>query len=183
MSRIQAVDPQSATGDAQALLQAVQKKMGMVPNMLKSMAVAPAALKAYLDFSGAVATSSLSPRLREQLALTVGELNACGYCLSAHTAIGGQLGLDAAQLEAARRGEAEDPRDAAALALARTLVLERGDLRDEDLRAARDAGLDDQQIVEVLAVVVLNTFTNWFNHVARAAIDFPEVKPGVGVRA
>ena len=178
MSRIQQIDPAQATGQAKELLDAVQKKMGMVPNMVAAMASSPAFLEGYLGLSGAVGKNSLSPKLRERIALAVGELNSCDYCLSAHTLIGGKLGLAESEVLAARRAEADEPFDAAVLALAKALVLQRGDLRDEDLRAARDAGLDDGQIADVLGTVVLNTMTNWFNHVARTAIDFPEVKAG-----
>jgi uncharacterized peroxidase-related enzyme len=157
----------------------VKAKMGLVPNLTRALANSPAALKGYLDFSGALAGTSLSARQREQLALAVAEVNGCGYCLSAHTLIGGKLGLKEEQVLDARRGMADDARTAALLALAQRLVLERGHLKDADLRAARDAGVTDAELTETIAVVAFNLFTNYLNHVARTPIDFPEVKPGV----
>lgn len=157
----------------------MKAKLGLVPNLTRALANSPAALAAYLEMSGALAATSLSARQREQLALAVGEVNACGYCLSAHTLIGGKLGLNERQIHAARRGTADDPRTAALLKLAQRIVLERGHVKDVDLRAARDAGVTDAEVAETVAIVALNLFTNYFNHVAATPIDFPEVKPGL----
>jgi uncharacterized peroxidase-related enzyme len=179
MSRLPLIDPAQATGRAKELLGAVQKKLGLVPNLTRALANSPAALQGYLDLSGALASASLSARLREQIALTVAEVNACSYCLSAHTAIGGKLGLTPEQILDARRATAGEPKAAAVLALARHIVIERGEVRDADLRAARDAGVTDGEIAETVVTVALNVLTNWFNHVAATPVDFPKVEPGV----
>ena len=39
-----------------------------------------------------------------------------------------------------------------------------------------DAGFGDTEIVEIVAHVALNTFTNTFNRLARTPIDFPKVE-------
>lgn len=174
MSRLPLIDPANATGPAKPLLDAVGKKLGLVPNMTRAMANSPAVLKAYLEFSGALAAASLSAKTRELVALTVGEVNGCDYCLAAHTAIGGMLGLPGEALLAARNATSDDAHTAAVLRLARALVLQRGLLSDADLRDVRAAGVTDGQIAEVVATVALNVFTNWFNHVAETPIDFPK---------
>ncbi len=176
MSRLPLVNPETASGRSKELLETVKKKMGAVPNITRALANSPAALRGYLEFSGALAEASLSARVREQIALAVAEVNGCGYCLSAHSFIGAKLGLDAAAIEDARRSLAGDPKTRAVLGLARELVLRRGELRDADLRTARDAA-------EIVGLVALNLFTNYFNHVAQTPIDFPEVKPGLGAPA
>jgi len=178
MNRLALIDPVHATGRTAELLGAVQQKLGRVPNILRVLANSPAALEAYLGLSAALESSSLSGRLREQIALAVAEINACGYCLSAHTAIAGRLGLSEAQIQAARRAEAEVKRDAATLKLVREIVLRRGEIRDGDLLAAREAGISDSEIADILVAVTLNLFTNYLNHVARTPVDFPEVQPG-----
>jgi uncharacterized peroxidase-related enzyme len=178
-ARLALIDPARASGQQKELLDVLKAKMGLVPNMARALANSPAALKGYLELSGALAGASLSARQREQIALLVSEVNACGYCLSAHTLIGGKLGLSSEQVLDARRGLAGDPKTGALLKLAQRIVLERGHVKDADLRAAREAGVTDGELAETVAVVALNLFTNYFNHVAEAPIDFPEVKPGV----
>lgn len=181
MNRLQPIDPSQATGKTQQLFGAVQSKLGMVPNMMRVLGNAPAALDAYLGFSGALGQGAFDGRLREQIALTVAESNLCGYCLSAHTLIGGKLGLKPDEISAARGASASSTRSDAILKLSRSIVLARGELSDADLKAARAAGLTDADIVETVANVALNLFTNYLNHVARTAVDFPEVKPGLPV--
>lgn len=178
MPRINLIAPETAEGTTKQMFEAVQKKLGLVPNMTRGLANSPAALNAYLQLSGALTASALSPKTRESLALTIGEINACGYCLSAHTLIGGKLGLAPTDVEGARRAESSDPKTAAILKLAKEIVLSRGEVKDADLRSARAAGVTDGEIAEIVATVALNVFTNYFNAVAGTPIDFPEVKPG-----
>src|ERR1700677_2577867 len=94
MSRIQQIDPASATGKAKQLLDAVQSKLGIVPNLTRVLANAPAALEGYLSFAGALAGGVLSGKVREQIAIAVAQGNHCDYCLSAHTFLGGKAGLN-----------------------------------------------------------------------------------------
>jgi len=177
MSRLPLLDPATVTNAAKPLLDAVGKKLGRVPNLFRGLANAPAALKAYLDFSGALAGGVLPARTREQIALTVGEVNGCDYCVAAHSAIGGSLGLSADAQLAARVAKADDARTTAILRFARAVVLQRGLVSDADLREVRTAGVSDAEVTETIATVALNVFTNWFNHVAATPVDFPAVAP------
>ena len=81
MNRLPALDPTQATGPAKDLLDRTQAQLGRVPNLYRAMALAPAALEGYLAFRAALSHGLLSPRLREQLALIVAEVNACEYCV------------------------------------------------------------------------------------------------------
>ncbi|EMI15845.1 peroxidase-related enzyme [Rhodopirellula maiorica SM1] len=173
MSRINPIATESAAGTARELLGGVQKKLGMTPNMMATMAHSAAVLDAYLKFSGALGAGVLPAETREQIALTVGEANGCRYCLSAHSAIGKMVGLTQDQILDARCAKASDAKTAAILKLASLLVEKRGLVSDDDIAAARDAGVNDAEIAEVVANTSLNLFTNYFNHVADPEIDFP----------
>jgi uncharacterized peroxidase-related enzyme len=176
MTGLPFIDPNHTTGPAAELLAAVQKALGVTPNMTKAMANSPAVLKGYLELSGALAGGALSAAVREQIALHVAELNGCDYCLSAHTYVGTHLaGLDETEAAAARRGKASDSKAAAALSLAGAVVRTRGSVGESDLAAARAAGLDDTEIAEVLGHVALNVFTNYCNKAAAVDIDWPVV--------
>lgn len=176
MARLAMVDPETATGQARQLLNQVHAKLGRTPNMMRAMAASPAVLEAYLAFSGALAGGQLTAKLREQIALTVAEANACQYCLSAHTAIGKMVGLGESDIESARQSAASDPKTEAALKLARAVALQRGRVGDDDVARARQAGYTDAEIAEIVAAVALNAFTNYFNLVGETEIDFPKVR-------
>lgn len=175
MNRIAQLDPQTTTGQAKILFDGVQGKLGVVPNLIRVLGNTPAALKGYLNFSAALADGSFSPKVREQVALAVAETNQCAYCLSAHTFIGGKLGLTQQDLAEARQANAADPRIDAILKLAHSIVVQRGELGATGLDQARRAGLTDSEIVETVAHVALNIFSNYINHIAGTVIDFPEV--------
>ncbi|MFO0879040.1 MAG: carboxymuconolactone decarboxylase family protein [Gemmataceae bacterium] len=177
MSRLNQIAPESATGKAKELLDAVKGKLGLVPNMTRAMANAPAVLNGYLQLSGALGQGALPARIREQIALAIAEANGCDYCLAAHTAIGKMTGLTADQIRDSRHGTAVDPKADALIRFARRIVDTRGRVSGADLHAVREAGYDDGAIAEVVAHVALSVFTNYFNHVADTDIDFPRAEP------
>lgn len=177
MSRI----PTPATIDdappaARAQLEAVKKMLGTVPNLFRMAANSPAALEGYLGMLGALSRGALPGATHERIALLVAQTNGCDYCLSAHTWLGKNVAkLDDAELAANRRGASSDPKAAAALRFARAVLEQRGHVADAELRAVREAGYDDAQIVEIVQHVALNTWTNFVNSVAATEVDFPVV--------
>jgi uncharacterized peroxidase-related enzyme len=173
MSRLKLISPDSAPGKAKDLLTAVNAKLGLVPNMTRAMANAPAVLEGYLQLSGSLGHGALSPKVREQLALAISEVNGCDYCLAAHSAVGKMVGLTSDQIRDSRLGTAIDPKTDALIRFARKVVETRGRVKDADLDEVREAGFDDGAIAEVVAHVALNVFTNYFNNTVETDLDFP----------
>jgi len=175
MPRIQPVRKETADSTTTELLKTVEEKMGQVPNIIATMANSHAVADAYLRFSQSLSGGTLPARLREQIALVVGETNNCGYCVAAHTALGKGAGLTESETCDARRGRAKCEKERAAIEFARTIVNQRGWVTDEDVQGIRQAGYNDGEIAEIVANVALNIFTNYFNHVAGTEVDFPAV--------
>jgi len=178
MQRINALDLAAAPTASQDILAAVQKRLGMVPNLHKTIAHSPAALQGYVRQSEALAGGVLPPALREQIALVAAGTNDCDYCASAHTLLGKHAGVKADEAAENLRGRATDPRAQTALAFAKAIVEDRGRVSDSQLQALRSAGFTDAEVVEIIAHVALNIFTNYFNHIASTEIDFPVVRAG-----
>ena len=176
MSRIPAVNPLVANGKAKDLLNAVQKGLGVTPNLFRVTAQSPATLEGLLGLNRALAEGAFGARQREAIALAVAEANGCDYCLSAHSYLGKSVGLTEVEMTQARHANADDQRLAATLRFARLLVQRRGQVTDADIAALRQAGLSDADVIEVVGNVVVNIFTNYINHVAATDIDFPEVR-------
>ncbi len=175
MSRINAVDPAEAPEKSRPFLDAVNKSLGMTPNLFRVAAQAPAALEGMVSLTGALSRGRINARTREAIALAVAQTNGCDYCLSAHSLLGKGAGLTEDAIAAARHAGSADPRIAAILTLARAIVEQRGRISDAELAAARTAGLTDGEIVEVVGHVVANIFTNYLNNLADTDIDFPAV--------
>ena len=181
MSRIEPLTVESASPQAAEILTAIKGKIGMVPNIYASMAHSPAALSAALAFGEAMGKSTLSAGVKEQLALAIAGVNSCDYCASAHTAIGKGAGLSESELATSISGSSSDPKTHAILTLAKSIVTNRGNITDNELSEVRNAGVSEAEIVEVVAAVAINTFTNYFNHIAATEIDFPVVRTGAAV--
>ena len=175
MTRLAAIDPAQATGKAKQLLDAVQAKLKITPNMTRVMANSPAVLEGYLSLSGALSGGALNAKLTEQIALQVAELNACEYCLSAHTMIGKLTGLNDAEIQDGRDGKSDSLKTAAAMRFVREVVTQKGRIGGEALETVRKAGFNDGEVAELIAHSVLNIFTNYFNSVANVELDFPRI--------
>ena len=158
------------------LLEAVERQLGVVPNLFRLVATSPQALEGHLGLSGALAKGALPAATRERIALAVAEVNGCDYCLSAHTYLGRNLAkLDDAEITANRGGASNDPKADAAVRFAVKVVRARGHVSEEDLLTVRAAGYSDAQLIEIVQHVALNTWTNYVNEVFKTDIDFPVV--------
>lgn len=176
MSRfpIPAVKPAPAA--SQPLLAAVKNRLDTVPNMYCIIADSPAALEAFLNFSSALDKSDLEAPTRERIALAVAEVNGCDYCLSAHTYLARNVAkLDDAEITANRSGASNDINANVAVRFAAKLARERGQVSEADVDAVKRAGYSDAEIVEIIAHVALNVFTNIINGALKTDIDFPRV--------
>lgn len=175
MPRIHPVDPAATEGVVAEQLAATRTSFGATPNMFLTAARSPAALTALNSLFGALGKGAIGGKLGERIAIAIAQQNGCEYCLSAHTAIGAMHGLTPGELAAARHGDADEPTAAAAIALALSILHTRGQLDDATLATARVAGLTDGEVVEIVAHVALNVFTNSLNNVAQTDVDFPLV--------
>ena len=160
---------------SQALLSQIKLKLGGTPNIFKTLAHSSAALQFYLSGSEALKESTLSGALQEQIALTVAGANQCDYCASAHTVMGRGQKISDAELAANLEAQSEDAKTQAALTFAQEIVDSRGHVSDAGVRTVRAAGYSDREVVEIIAVVSHNIFTNYFNLIAGTAVDFPLV--------
>jgi uncharacterized peroxidase-related enzyme len=163
------------------ILDAVHEQLGVVPNMFRLIARSPAALQGFVANNGALA-KTLDLKTRERIALAVAQVNGCDYCLSAHSYLGLNLAkITPREVALNRKGQSGDAKADAAVRFAAEIVRERGHVDDGDIAAVRAAGFDDSQIVEIIAVVAENIFTNVLNVVADTDIDFPVVRAAQNV--
>lgn len=173
MSRISPVKPEEASGELKEIYDQLEKKMGRVLNIFLHMGNSPTTLKAFLQLSSATEHTLLPPLLREEIALVVGQANRCHYCLSAHTALATGLGLSAHDVLQVRQGLVADPKWQAILNFAKSMVEHRGNVSPHTLAQLKESGVSEQEMVEVILVVIVNLFTNYFNLITEPSIDFP----------
>jgi len=175
MSRIKVVTQDDATPDQKELLDAIQGKLGMVPNFLGILAQSPVALKAFLGLHGVTEGGRLDSQTGARIALAVAQGNSSQYCLSAHSAIGSQAGLSGSEIAANRKGSSQDAKAAAAVEFATALNANLGGITQAEFDAVREAGYGDAEIVEIITHVGMNILTNLIGKSTRVDIDFPKI--------
>lgn len=175
MNRVPLIEAASAAPAVKTSLESIARALGATPAMFRAVANSPAALQSMWGSFGALGGGTLGARLGELIAVAVADRNGCEYCLAAHTALGQGAGLSANELGSAQGGESHDARTQAALRFALKLVEARGQASAAEVQALRAAGFDDGQVVEVIAHVALNLFTNYVNLALAVPVDFPAV--------
>lgn len=174
MQRIQKVALETAPEASKPVLEGINKAFGKIPNIFASVANSPAALKALMGVFGALDSGVLKGKAHEAIALRVGQMNGCAYCTAAHTAKGKMAGATEAETVEFRKGVSADKKIQALLKLAEGINVKRGGISDEELAAARAAGLTEEEIMEALTIVICNLFTNTINALVKTEVDFPK---------
>lgn len=124
------------------------------------------ALRAYLAMEAALESGSLGAREVEAIKLRVSTISRCDYCVGVHAAKGRRAGLDSTAQRAIRAGEpVGEPRLDAMLGIVDAFFASPGPLSDEQVQAAREAGMDDAALMDLSMAVAAIFFTNIANHV------------------
>jgi len=156
----------------QAIFDTLEKAVGFVPNLYATYAYSDNALKNYLDLSNA--KTSLSAKEKEVVNLAVSEVNACLYCLSAHTAIAGMNGFTPDQILQLRAGEASFDNKLDALAkLARNITENRGAASEAVVDNFFAAGWTKENLMDAIVLVGDKTISNYLHKATDVPIDFP----------
>jgi uncharacterized peroxidase-related enzyme len=170
------VAPENAERGAKPIMEGAQKKLGMVPNMYRTMANAPELLETYsTGYEGFRKHSGLSPAEQEVVLLSVSFENACTYCMAVHSFMADQMsGVPTEVTDAIRDGEqVPDPKLRALSELTRDMVRSRGWPSEEKAKAFVDAGYEERQILYVLLAVAVKTISNYTNHLFDTPVDEP----------
>ena len=148
----------SAPADSRALLEGIASDLGVIPNLAATAAASPALLAGFDGLRRAVATTKLDPVLREVAGLAVGVTVDNHYGVAFHSTMLGGLGVDNADIDAMRHGDAPSDSVAAAVhALARLAADGRGKVDPATTEAALAAGLSTEAVLEVLLEVSFAT--------------------------
>lgn len=175
MVRMNLLTLETAPEGSKEILEGFQQKMGKIINIFKAMANAPAALKTYLGISGALEGKALANATAERIGLALASVNGCEYCTAAHSYLA-KGSLSEEEIANARKGKSSDAKAQAALDFAIAVMKKAGKVSDDELAKVKSAGFSDGEVLEIVAVVTLNFFTNAINNVAQTTVDFPKVK-------
>lgn len=162
----------TASAPAADLLKKTKDKYGFVPNLLGTMAEAPALLKAYMTLSGIFDETSFSATEKQIVLLATSLANGCGYCMAAHTAIAGMQGVPEDVIQALRENTPIKDRKLEALRrLAYNIAETRGYPTEGTVQEFFGAGYTQDQLLEVILGVGFKTLSNYTNHIAQTSLD------------
>ena len=171
MSRFNIHDDMTAPEASLPILKGLQSSAGQLPNFLGVLAGSPTALRGYVRFGAELTRGTLSPATRERIALAVAAHHRSkpGVALHNRTARRAGVGLD--EVAAARDWASSDEREAALLRYLRPLVEQRGEHPTYLHEEAREAGWTDEQLLEAIALVALESFTAMVNLAGEIPVD------------
>jgi len=173
MNNLKVLKREEVGVETQGVFDALKSKVGMVPNLYAATANSGKALNALLTLGDNLGGGEFSGKEIEAIALSAGEANSCGYCLSAHTAIGKMNGFSEEETVLLRTGEIADDKLNALSKLVRNIVITRGKPAQIFIDKFFNVGYNKAALAEAIGHVALNTFTNYINHIADTPIDFP----------
>ncbi|WP_032833452.1 carboxymuconolactone decarboxylase family protein [Pseudomonas sp. URMO17WK12:I12] len=175
MARIAIPTRDQAPPSTHSTLDAIGSQAGYIPNMFRMLASSPDTFAGVISFQGAM-SRALNVKTRDAIALAVTQVNDCHYCRNAHTYIGkSSVKSSSEEITLNRQGSSRDPKRAAAVMFAKTLVERRGKVTDQELAAVRAAGYSDPEIIDITALAVQFVLTNFINNMANTDTDFPSV--------
>jgi alkylhydroperoxidase family enzyme len=171
MSRFHIHDDLSAPEGSLPLLKAAMASAGQLPNFLGVLAGSPAALKAYARFRSELRHGSLTRATLERISLAIAEHYRSQPGLAIHTRTARLAGLGIDEVALAREWTSRDEREAALLRYLREMVEHRGHAPMHLHEEAREAGWTDEQLLEAVAVVALESFTAMVNVAGEVPVD------------
>jgi AhpD family alkylhydroperoxidase len=171
MSRFQIHDELTAPEGSAPVLRGALSSGGQLPNFLGVLAGSPAALRAYARFRSELRHGRLPLATLERIALAVAEHHRSepGVAMHSRTARAAGLGLD--EVAAAREFESKDPKQAALLHYLHALLADGAGPPMHLHEEAREAGWDDEQLLEAIAAVALERFTAMVNVAGEVPVD------------
>ena len=171
MSRFHIHDDLTAPEGSLPLLKAAMASAGQLPNFLGVLAGSPAALRAYARFRAELRHGTLPLPTLERISLAIAEHYRSQPGITIHSRTARQAGLGLDEVALARDWDSRDEREAALLRYLRALVEHRGHAPMHLHEEAREAGWTDEQLLESVAVVALESFTAMVNVAGEVPVD------------
>lgn len=159
-SRFQIHDELTAPERSVPVLKGALAAGGQLSNIVGVLAGAPATLRAYARFRSELRNGTLPQKTQQRIALAVAEHQGSEYALATLQRTAREAGLGIDEVALAREFSSHDERDSILLRYIKGLLESDGPPKLHLHEEAREAGWDDEQILEAVAHVALNSFAN-----------------------
>lgn len=177
MSRFHIHDELTAPESAIPVLRGAVAGGGRLPNFLGVLAGSPAALRAYVRARSELRHGSLRPATIERIALAVAAQHDSEAGIALHSRTGRLAGLTHDEVALAREGDSRDEREATLLRYLRPLIAGPAQPAMHLHEEAREAGWTDEQLLEAIAQVGMETYTAMINLAGDVPADAAQERP------
>jgi uncharacterized peroxidase-related enzyme len=165
LARLHVPDEEDVPEEVKELWAGPLERLGFVPNVLRVFALRPRHLLAWWAYYDELlrGDSGLTKAQREMIAVVVSVTNRCHYCIVSHSAALRKLTKDPDFVDRLATGHKYadlDQRDRAMLDFAVKLTEASDRCTEEDVEALRDAGWNDEEIMDIAQVAAMFNFTN-----------------------
>tara|TARA_R110002049_G_scaffold286624_2_gene468424 strand:- start:1119 stop:1682 length:564 start_codon:yes stop_codon:yes gene_type:complete len=172
MSTLTIHNLETAPEESKVFLEKSQKAYGSIPGLHGVLAGSPGLLEAYQTLHELFVNSSFNNDELTVVWQTINVEHACHYCVPAHTGIAKMMKVDDAITEALRNETPlEDSKLEALRKMTLSIVRNRGNSSDADIKAFFDAGYGERQLLEIILGLSQKTISNYTNHIAETPID------------
>ena len=165
---------ETVPAESKALAEGSIKANGMLPNLHAVMAEAPGLFEGYQVLHKLFTESSFDAEQMTVVWQTINVEHECTYCVPAHTAIAGMMGVDSAITEALRNQTAMPTEKLQVLhETTLAMVRSRGNLSQDEITKFFDAGYTQRQLLEIVLGMAQKVMSNYTNHLAETPVDAP----------
>ena len=171
MSRYHIHDELTAPEGSVPVLRGALATGGQLPNFLGVIAGSPAVLRAYARFRSELRHGTLTLPTLERIALAVAEHYHSVPGVTVHSRTARQAGVGIDEVARAREWDSTDLSEAALLRYLQALLTQRGAVPHHLHEEAREAGWSDEQLLEAIAVLGLESFTAMVNVAGEIPVD------------
>ena len=153
-----------------------KKALGFVPNLYAVIGYSPNALSSYAQFTAEQVKGTFHGKDREAIFLIVSQLNGCEYCLASHTQSALKFGWTEDETLLIRKGTSPDPKWQVIYKVVKSILDNKGEISNDLLTEFYNIGYNEAAIMDLLALIMVMSFTNYAYRMTQIPIDFPAAK-------
>lgn len=150
--------------------------MGFVPNLYAAIGYSPNALNSYAQFTLEQNRGTFHGKDREAIFLIISQLNGCHYCLASHTQGALKNGWKEPDTLLIRQGTGPDKKWQVIYKVIESIIDHKGEISNDLLEKFYALGYHEAAIIDLLALVMVMSFTNYAYRMTQIPIDFPLAK-------
>lgn len=164
--------PETASKDAQVILNQVQAHFQFIPNAMGAMVESPQTAQSYMQLTELAHLTSFSPLEQHVVFLTVSREYGCSYCVAAHTAFAQMDQLDGTTVQRLRDGELLSDSKLGALQQFTSKMVQTGcNVSERDISAFLSYGYTRRNILEIVLLMTNKLIAVFSNRIMGTDLD------------